>query len=78
MLYFEGSVFYSLLISLFVAYPLHRYARETTWTDSNANKAHDKINLSKDVEWVDQVKDFKPAQYLKLICTHTLKWMFEF
>ncbi|KAG7238716.1 hypothetical protein INR49_031232 [Caranx melampygus] len=32
------------------AYPLHRYTRETNWTDSNANKAHDKINLSKDVD----------------------------
>ncbi|XP_023275661.1 uncharacterized protein LOC111665033 isoform X2 [Seriola lalandi dorsalis] len=32
------------------AYPLHRNTRDATWTDSKANQAHDKINLTKDVE----------------------------
>ncbi|XP_059187488.1 myosin-10 isoform X2 [Centropristis striata] len=32
------------------AYPLHRHTREATWTDSKANQAHDKTELTKDVE----------------------------
>ncbi|XP_070685832.1 apolipoprotein A-IV [Pempheris klunzingeri] len=31
------------------AYPLHRSPREATWTDSKANQAHDKTELTKDV-----------------------------
>ncbi|XP_035536338.1 uncharacterized protein zgc:162608 isoform X2 [Morone saxatilis] len=32
------------------AYPLHRNTREATWTDSKTNQAHDKTELTKDVE----------------------------
>ncbi|GLD57324.1 uncharacterized protein AKAME5_000956200 [Lates japonicus] len=32
------------------AYPLHRNTREATWTDSKANQAHDKTDLTKDVD----------------------------
>ncbi|XP_049433473.1 apolipoprotein A-IV [Epinephelus fuscoguttatus] len=32
------------------AYPLQRNTREATWTDSKANQAHDKTELTKDVD----------------------------
>ncbi|XP_029302335.1 apolipoprotein A-I [Cottoperca gobio] len=32
------------------AFPLHRYTREATWTDSKDNQAHDKTELTKDVD----------------------------
>ncbi|XP_035010642.2 uncharacterized protein zgc:162608 [Hippoglossus stenolepis] len=43
------AVIFALSFLTISAYPLHRDTREATWTDSKANQAHDKTDLTKDV-----------------------------
>ncbi|XP_017284437.1 apolipoprotein A-IV isoform X1 [Kryptolebias marmoratus] len=43
------AVIFVLSLSNTLAYPLHSDTREPTWADPNANQAHDKTNLTKDV-----------------------------
>ncbi|XP_060928906.1 uncharacterized protein zgc:162608 [Limanda limanda] len=44
------AVIFALSFLTISAYPLHRDTREATWTDSKANQAHDKTDLTKDVD----------------------------
>ncbi|XP_042343207.1 uncharacterized protein zgc:162608 [Plectropomus leopardus] len=45
-------VIFALSILTISAIPLHRNTREATWTDSKANQAHDKAELTKDVDTI--------------------------
>ncbi|XP_019943564.2 apolipoprotein A-IV [Paralichthys olivaceus] len=44
------AVIFTLSFLTISAYPLHRDTREATLTDSKSNQAHDKTNLTKDVD----------------------------
>ncbi|XP_053278128.1 uncharacterized protein zgc:162608 [Pleuronectes platessa] len=44
------AVIFALSFLTISAYPLHRDTREATWTDSKANQAHGKTDLTKDVD----------------------------
>lgn len=46
------SVIFALSFLTTSAYPLHRNTREATWNDSIANQAHDKTELTKDVDQI--------------------------
>ncbi|XP_042269033.1 uncharacterized protein zgc:162608 [Thunnus maccoyii] len=43
-------VIFTLSFLTTLAYPLHRNTREATWVDSKANQAHEKTELTKDVD----------------------------
>ncbi|XP_068173404.1 apolipoprotein A-IV [Antennarius striatus] len=45
-------VIFTLTVLETSAYPFHRSRREATWTGSKANQAHDKTDLTKDVDQI--------------------------
>ncbi|XP_013860711.1 uncharacterized protein zgc:162608 isoform X2 [Austrofundulus limnaeus] len=51
------AVIFFLSLSKTLAYPLHSDTREAAWTDPNGNQAHDKVDLTKDVQIYKSIID---------------------